>query len=502
MNENFGINQIINVDFTTDNALEVQFDSGFPGGTGASALADLTDVSLSAPSGGQALIYDGVSSKWVNTSVTPGAADLSNLGDVNISSPSNDQVLKYDSTSGKWVNGTGGSSGATDLDDLSDVTLTTPSTGQVLKYDGTLGKWTNEAEVVVPSVINDLTDISAASPSDGQILKYNSDSGKWEQSDYDYNWLENLPKINGIELHGDLSSSDIKVSWEGTQQQYDAIATKDPLITYFITDTAKIIKNNIEYTTPSGASDLDDLTDVEITTPSAGQVLKYSTSLGKWVNSAESAGTSDLSDLGDVAVSTPSDGQFLKFNASSNKWVNAAAPSIPSSIDDLSDVAIATPSDGQVLKYDATSNRWINSTGGGTGATDLSGLNDVAITTPSASQVLKYNGTSGKWENSSDTSSVVIPNPPGTATETLTGLSIDGTIYGISSGVSWIDLTGTLTAGSTSITFTNVAITTTSTVQVFTSDGTEYNSITISTGEIILTFDAQSSDLSVKVRLT
>ena len=75
--------------------------------------------------------------QWVNQS--GGASALNDLSDVTLSSPSQNQVLKYDGT--KWVNGAGGGGGASTLNDLTDVTVSSPAQGQVLSYDGT--KWVN-----------------------------------------------------------------------------------------------------------------------------------------------------------------------------------------------------------------------------------------------------------------------------------------------------------------------------------------------------------------------
>lgn len=81
--------------------------------------------------------------------------------------------------------------------------------------------------------------------------------------------------------------------------------------------------------------------------------------------------------------------------------------------------------------------------------------------------------------------------------------TVEGAINEISDGMaSWTDVTGTLTAGQTSITLSDNAITTSSTVEIFTSDGTEWNSITVATGSVTVTFDAKSSNLGVKARIT
>ncbi len=107
-------------------------------------------------SNGRLYIYynDGTSTQWVQPT-TPsygsgsggGATTIDELSDVTITSPSVGQVLKYNGTA--WVNGTdntggGGGGGATNLDELTDVVISSPTATQVLKYNGTA--WVNSTE--------------------------------------------------------------------------------------------------------------------------------------------------------------------------------------------------------------------------------------------------------------------------------------------------------------------------------------------------------------------
>ena len=74
-------------------------------------------------------------------------------------------------------------------------------------------------------------------------------------------------------------------------------------------------------------------------------------------------------------------------------------------------------------------------------------------------------------------------------------------------GAGWTDLTATLLAGATSLTIQNSAITANSTIQVFEnvgafSDLVAPTDIVTITGQVVITFPAQSSDLSVKVRVS
>lgn len=139
-----------------------------------------------------------------------------------------------------------------------------------------------------------------------------------------------------------------------------------------------------------------------------------------------------------------------------------------SNLDDLGDVTISSATSGQILKYDGS--KWVNGTGGGGGASALSDLSDVTISSASAGQVLKYDGS--KWVNDN-------------------------------SSAAWVDVTGTLLAGNTSVTLSNAAITTSSTLDFFTDVfGVNPTNVTVSTGSVTLTFESQASDLGVKVRVS
>ena len=58
-------------------------------------------------------------------------------------------------------------------------------------------------------------------------------------------------------------------------------------------------------------------------------------------------------------------------------------------------------------------------------------------------------------------------------------------------------LPATLTAGSTSLTFTDSAIKADSLISVYAEGGLLYNSITTSVGSVVLTFDEQATDVAV-----
>lgn len=112
--------------------------------------------------------------------------------------------------------------------------------------------------------------------------------------------------------------------------------------------------------------------------------------------------------------------------------------------------------------------------GSGGGSVSVADLTDVELTSLSNNQILKYDSSSQKWVNAAESGG----------------------------GSSWTDVTGTLTAGQTSITLSDAAITSSSTIDVYTDGDVDYNSVTPGTGSVTITFDVQSSNLGVKVRVS
>lgn len=245
---------------------------------------------------------------------------------------------------------------------------------------------------------------------------------------------------------------------ELTQAEYDLLtpAEKHNGKMYFITDA------------PSGgggggSSTLAELDDTNISSPSNGQILKYNTSTYKWENANESGGSPAAEDV-----------------SYDNTVSGLEATEVQSAIDELNSEIDNMSLDAGDVSYDNTDS--------GMQATDVQEAidelkSDMDNYVVDADQVDYDNTTSGLQ-----------------ATDVQN--AIDELSYEISNISFWTDVTGTLTAGQTSITLSNAAITTTSTIEVFNDLDVPYNSKTLSTGSITLTFDAQQSNMSVKVRVS
>lgn len=133
---------------------------------------------------GRLYIYynDGTSTQWVQPN-TPsygaggggtGATAVVDLTDVAISNPTPGQVLKYNGS--VWVNGTdnvggGGGSGATVLDELNDVVVSSPASNQVLKYNGTTWVNTGESSAFSTVAVTGQPNIVAATANSSLTLK-------------------------------------------------------------------------------------------------------------------------------------------------------------------------------------------------------------------------------------------------------------------------------------------------------------------------------------------
>lgn len=151
-----------------------------------------------------------------------------------------------------------------------------------------------------------------------------------------------------------------------------------------------------------------------------------------------------------------------------------------------------------------------NKNGGGGGASAMSDLTDVNITSPSEGETLIYDSTSEQWVNGQGGGKQIALTQAQYDALMQAG-TVDPTVeYFITDGISasimpWTDLTATLTAGQTSLVFSNAVITTNSTIEVFVNDafyGVNPTAITLATGSVTLTFDAQASDMPVKVRVS
>lgn len=153
-------------------------------------------------------------------------------------------------------------------------------------------------------------------------------------------WLESLKGEQGDEGF----SPEITVE-ESTSERYVLkITTKDD----------EFLTPNLKGSGSGSASAMSDLEDVQLTSLTTGQILKWNGS--KWVNE-DGVEIDSLGDINDVDLTNVQDGQIIAWDNTARKWVNTNRVV---NINDLEDVNIGTLSDGQILKYDDTLKKWVN----------------------------------------------------------------------------------------------------------------------------------------------
>ena len=180
------------------------------------------------------------------------------------------------------------------------------------------------------------------------------------------------------------------------------------------------------------------------------------TAQGLSEDSAEDSEAWAVGERGGVPV--PSTDPTYENNA--KYWAQQANPT---ALANMSDVDLDTPTNGQVLEYNGATHKWENKAQAG-GA--LSNLTDVNISLPANGNILQYNSTSQKWENH--------------AGDTI--------------------LTATLSAGSTTVTFTDASIGDNSTIIITTDPyGVVPTAATQSGTTVTLTFEAQSAAVGVRI---
>lgn len=215
-----------------------------------------------------------------NSWATPsgGASALDDLTDVTITGASTGQVLKYNGSA--WVNDTDATAGGTSaLDDLSDVTITAAASGDILRHNGTAwvdtpGTTHFEAAGAVAAHEADTTSVHGIA--DTSVLATDSDVSTAVSN-----------HAAATDPHGDRAYAD------GLASNYEAagaVATHsaDTTSVHGISDTSALL------TTSSG---IDALSDVTITAAASGDILRHNGTA--WV---DAVGTTHFEAAGAVAA--------------------------------------------------------------------------------------------------------------------------------------------------------------------------------------------------------
>ena len=351
-------------------------------------LNDIPGVTISNPVNTHVLQYNG--STWTNQPIS-GIANLNDIGNVFINNVQNDQVLKWDSTNNRWTNATdAGGSQINTINDIGNVSDTSTQNGQLLKYNSGAGRWENFTPTYISSVPSETDPIFSASAASGitstLINNWNTAHGWGNHAAQGYL----LPVLTNVQ-------TDEILRWNGTNwvneptTQHLAQFKSD----WTEQDSAKpaFILNKPSLATVATTGSFTDLTQrtlanlTDVSTPGVqnGYILKYNGS--SWESAAPVA---NIQDLSNVVITSPTNGQVLKYNGTN--WINdtdISGSGGGSSSVTVSDTSPSNPSSGdlwyksdegqlKVWYQDGTSNQWVdtsNNAGGGGGGSSSSGAN-------------------------------------------------------------------------------------------------------------------------------
>lgn len=160
-----------------------------------------------------------------------------------------------------------------------------------------------------------------------------------------------------------LSLNDLAVLEHASGTGYCGVALTDTDTT--LVDETKFVDRTrwrSEAAGRSGATELDDLTDVDVSGVSDGDALVYDAGTSMWIPGSAGGGAIDLGDLTDVDLTTPpTDEQVLAFDSGTSTWKPATiSGGGATKLDDLTDVDLTyPPTEMQLLAYDEQSGVWI-----------------------------------------------------------------------------------------------------------------------------------------------
>src|SRR5210317_2218368 len=180
--------------------------------TNSTLLDRLAGVSISSPSNGEALVYNGTSGDWENSTVSASVAALNDIGDVSAAAPSNTTVIKYNSTSGDWESGAVAYSEVTGTPTLGTASAEDVGTsaGNVIQLDGSARLPAVDGSQLTnlpsgASTLGALTDVDVTGAANTNVLKYNSTSGDWEDGAVAYSEVTGTPSLATVATTGAYS---------------------------------------------------------------------------------------------------------------------------------------------------------------------------------------------------------------------------------------------------------------------------------------------------------
>lgn len=222
------------------------------------------------------------------------------------------------------------STGATNLNGLSDVTITTPANDEVLVFDSTLNQWKNVSipgtsiptlqEVIdagnesttIPILSNGVkfreqnnpTTIFSTAATDGAL------ECDWTTGSLTTYKLFGIDTDGGLSLYPQTNQFGVRIAPLSSINSFKSyrlpnISVQNKVFAFSVNGIDADSTGNV--VVPTGATNLDGLSDVTIATPLNNEVLIFDSTLNQWKNGTISGGSSTLQQVTDNGNTTTND---------------------------------------------------------------------------------------------------------------------------------------------------------------------------------------------------
>jgi hypothetical protein len=196
------------------------------------------------------------------------------------------------------------------VDPVTEVTFTIggggggsgePTNGDVLTW-GTAGAltWSTPAGA---GALNDLSDVMVMTPSTGQVLTYTM-SGQWENQNAPSGGIASVSADTNPALGGNLDLADYEIT--NTLGNITIATAEGSSNIYLDTDTGFVYLNELKFPNTDGTSG-------QVLTTNGTGTLSFTTISG---------GASTLDGLTDVVITSVADGQILVYSGTNSQWEN------------------------------------------------------------------------------------------------------------------------------------------------------------------------------------
>ena len=285
------------------------------------SIGDLSDVDITGIGQGDSLVWDSANSKFVaGAGGGGGIASVSEDTSPQLGGDLDVAAFSIVSTNNNNIQITPDGSGKISLDGVRWPKVSTGGGGG--EVQGTVTAIDDQRS---PNTIT-LSNFDGISVGDAIVFTGTqvSSAGLVENEEY--------------EIASDLGAGEFEIA--------DPIDNNPALLQ--LTDVAPYTDFNYTVTTSGGGSSL-----------AGGEVLTYNTDGDLTWTQPDSGGATQLIDLTDVDVTAPDNGDVLTFNSSASQWEAQSLPaSGASALTELNDTNITAPANNNVLRYDGTN--WVN----------------------------------------------------------------------------------------------------------------------------------------------